>query len=110
MAFNRYKYNAAEKRGGGETALVLDELAEIVSDKENAEQAYEHKELVEAINAFLGSLSAEKRKIFIRRYWYADSVSDIATRFGMSYPAVSMVLNRLRVKLRDYLIERGYEL
>ena len=109
LAFNRYKYNTAEKRGGGVTAVILDELAECVSGSDDVEQAYEKKELIATINAFLGALSPIKRKIFVRRYWYADDISDIATRFDMSYSAVVMTLNRLRVKLREYLIERGYE-
>jgi RNA polymerase sigma-70 factor (ECF subfamily) len=109
LAFNRYKHNTADKRGGGEITAVLDELAGCVSDNE-VEHAYEHKELVAAINDFLGSLPAEKRNIFVCRYWYTDSISDIAVRFDMTYSAVSMTLNRLRTKLHDYLIERGYEL
>jgi RNA polymerase sigma-70 factor (ECF subfamily) len=109
LAFNRYKHNTADKRGGGEITAMLDELAGCVSDNE-VEHAYEHKELVAAINDFLGSLPAEKRNIFVCRYWYTDSISDIAVRFDMTYSAVSMTLNRLRTKLHDYLIERGYEL
>lgn len=109
LAFNRYKYNTADKRGGGETAVILDELSECVSGREDVEQAYEQKELVAVINDFLGTLPTEKRNIFVRRYWYADDISDIATRFGMSYPAISMTLKRLRGKLREYLTERGYE-
>lgn len=109
LAFNRYKHNTAEKRGGGETALILDELAEVVSGKDDVEQVCEYKELTAILNAFLADLPAEKRDIFVCRYWYADSISEISARFGMSYFAVSMTLNRLRTKLRDYLTERGYE-
>ena len=110
LAFDRYRYNTADKRGGGELPLVLDELADCVSGYDNVEQAYERKELVEAINDFLGTLPEEKRNIFVCRYWYTDSIADIAARYNMAYPAVSMMLNRLRIKLHNYLIERGYEL
>ena len=110
LAFDRYKYNSADKRGGGELPLVLDELAGCVSGKDDVEQAFERKELVTAINDFLGTLPEEKRNIFVCRYWYTDSIADIAARCGMTYPAVSMMLNRLRTKLHNYLIERGYEL
>ena len=110
LAFNRYKYNTADKRGGGELPAVLEELAGCVSGKDNVEQAYEYKELVAAINDFLRALPAEKRNIFVCRYWYTDSISDIAARYSMTYAAVSMTLNRLRTKLHDYLIERGYEM
>ena len=110
LAFNRYKHNTADKRGGGEITVVLDELAGCVSGNEDTEQAYEYKELVAAIDDFLSTLPARKRKIFVCRYWYTDSISDIAARYNMTYAAVSMELNRLRAKLHNYLIERGYEL
>lgn len=110
LAFNRYKHNTADKRGGGEITAVLDELAGCVSGNDNVEQIYEHKELVAAINGFLGTLPAEKRNIFVCRYWYTDSISNIAARYKMTYAAVSMELNRLRTKLHNYLTEREYEL
>ena len=81
-----------------------------VSGNSNVEQAYEHTELVAAINDFLGTLPVKKRNIFVCRYWYTDSISDIAARHNMTYAAVSMELNRLRTKLHNYLIERGYGL
>lgn len=110
LAFNRYKYNTAEKRGGGQLPAVLDELAECVSGTGDAEQAYLYKELVAAINDFLGMLSLEKRNIFVRRYWYTDSISEIAARYNLSYFGVAMILKRLRSKLRSYLNDRGYML
>ena len=70
----------------------------------------EKKELVRAINSFLDTLSQEKCNIFLCRYWYAIPVSEIATRFGMSEGNVSVTLTRIRIKLKNYLIERGYDL
>ena len=110
LAFNRYKREHAEKRGGEEIPAILDELGECVSGKENVEQELEYKELISMINAFLATLPVQKRSIFICRYWYADSVSDIAKQFGMKENAVSMVLSRLRMKLQKYLLERGVEI
>lgn len=110
LAFNRYKRATADKRGGGELPAVLDELAGCVSGREDVERHYEYKEIVAVINDFLGTLPAEKRNIFVCRYWYTDSLSAIAARYGRSHAAVSMTLNRLRIQLRDYLIERGYQL
>ena len=110
LAFNRYKRNHADKRGGGEIPAVLDELAGCVSGNDDVGQAYEFSELVAAINRFLSALPVEKRRIFVCRYWYADSISDIAARFGMSYASVSMTLKRLRTKLQGYLTEQGYEI
>ena len=110
LSLNRYKHNTADKRGGGELPVVLDELSDLVSGKDDVEQESEHKELVKSIDAFLDTLSPEKRSIFISRYWYTDSISEIAVRHGMNDGAVSMTLNRLRLKLHNYLLERGFEL
>ena len=110
LAFNRYKHNTAEKRGGGELPLVLDELAECVSGQDDVANAYLVKELVSAINDFLGTLPEDKRRMFVCRYWYTQSIAQIAKRHGVESSAVAVTLSRLRTKLRNYLMERGYEL
>ena len=110
LAFNRYKSNHADKRGGGELPAVLDELEECVSGKSDVEQELDNKELANAISEFLRSLSPQKRKVFVCRYWYSDSISDIADRCGMKVGAVTMTLSRLRLKLRSYLLEKGFDL
>ncbi len=62
----------------------------------------------EAINGFLESLSVEKRNLFLRRYWYLDSVNDLSRSFGYSQSKVKTTLYRLRSQLRDYLEREGY--
>lgn len=64
----------------------------------------------EAINGFLGTLSREKRDMFLRRYWYLDSIADIARRFGLSESKVKTTLFRCRNHLREYLEKEGYVL
>ena len=110
LSFNRYKHNTADKRGGGQATMVLDEIAEFVSDTSGVEQEIDRKDLIQAIDTFLSTLSVEKRGVFLRRYWYFDSISDIASRFGMTENNVSVMLNRLRLKLHNYLLEKGFEL
>lgn len=110
LSFDRYKHITAEKRGGGTINLVLDELAEIVSGKESVEQEINKKELTADINTFLNSLSKEKRSIFIYRYMYAYPVKEIAKLFGKSEGNISVLLNRIRKGLKEYLTERGYDL
>lgn len=110
LSFNRYKYNTADKRGGGELPVVLDELSELVSGQEDVEQSILHQELVKELNGFLETLPGQKRDILVRRYWYTDSVAEIAKRYGMRPDTVSMTLNRLRKKLHAYLSERSLEL
>ena len=110
LSLNRFKHNTADKRGGGELPVVLDELSELVSGNNGVEQEISRKELVKAIDTFLDTLSPEKRSIFVCRYWYADSISRIARKHRLNEGAVSMTLNRLRLKLHNYLLERGFEL
>ena len=110
LSFDRFRRRHAEKRGGGEIELILDELGECVSDTDSVEQEVEKKELVRAINRYLDTLSQEKCSIFLCRYWYAIPVSEIAARFGMSEGNVSVTLNRIRHQLKNYLEERGYDL
>jgi len=70
----------------------------------------EEAELAGAINGFLSTLGAEKRDIFLRRYWFLDSISAIAFRYGYSESKVKSVLFRSRNQLRVYLQKEGYDL
>ncbi len=110
LSLNRWRYRSAEKRGGGQMELVLHELEQIVSGNDTLEQELERRELISAINDFLSTLAEKKRSIFLCRYWYGDSVESIALRFGMTENHVSVTLNRLRKKLKEYLLEGGFEL
>jgi len=107
LAINARRKQLTEKRGGGQTEAVFEELSELISDKD-VEKEHERKELIEEINAFLRGISEQKRNIFICRYWYCDSVSDIAAQFGVSENNVSVILNRTRAKLRKHLEKAGY--
>ena len=110
LSFDKFRHKNANKRGGGEIAIVLDELAECVSGTESVENEVSRKLLVEEINSFLNTLPQEKCNIFLCRYWYAIPVSEIAKRFGMTENNVSVTLNRMRKNLKTYLTERGYDL
>ena len=107
LALNRYKHNTREKRGGGQTLLVLEELAECIPGADSTEEAAEEALLVEVLNGFLGKLPTDKRKIFMRRYWYMSSVKEIAEDFGLSESNVKMTLLRLRRKLKQTLEKEG---
>ena len=109
LCFNKYKHDHAHKRGDGQIPAALDELSECVSGKSDVQTEVEYHELVKAIDEFLESLSPQKRKIFVCRYWYNDSISEIAKLFRMKENAVSMTLHRIRAKLQKYLVERGYD-
>lgn len=106
LAFTRWRAGHAEKRGGGELPLVLEELGECVSPADTL-QAVEAAELEEAVNRFLRALPERERDIFLRRYWFAESMADIAKRYGMREATVRTNLFRSREKLRRHLEKEG---
>ena len=110
LALNRRRKDAAEKRGGGEADAVFEELAQVVSHQDTPESDLDRRELLGAINEFLAALPDTKRRIFVCRYWYFDSVPDIARRFALSENHVYVTLHRLRMQLRRRLSERGFML
>ena len=106
LATKRYHANAAEKRDS-RYDLALDELAECVPDSSGVEDAVAARELAAAISRFLDTLSYEDRFVFMRRYWYADSLPEIAKMAGMRYGAAAVRLHRVREKLKKYLLKEG---
>ena len=108
LSLNRVKWKQAEKRGGGDFSVALEELGDCVSGYDNVEQEIDCKELTACINEFLQKLSKEKRVMFVLRYWYFKNISEIATTLKVSENKVSVTLNRVRHELREYLTERGF--
>ena len=106
LAAAKYHANTAKKRNSRYDA-ALDELEDCLAAGGSVEEAYDAKELSEAINAFLSSLSYTDRFLFVRRYWYSDSMQDIAAMIGSTANSVAVRLYRLREKLRHYLIREG---
>lgn len=107
LALKRYEYNSAAKRNA-ELETSWEELEGTLCVPSEAERQYEVKQLAEAISAFLWTLDEEPRRIFMRRYWYFDSVHTLAQNFGMSESKVKSMLFRTRNKLRDVLQREGY--
>ena len=105
IALDRFDWNKAAKRRA-EIVSLSHELEMCIPDSRNADEL-QAKELGAILDSFLHSLSRENRIIFMRRYWYADSVTQIAKRYEMSESAVSMRLSRSREKLRAYLEKEG---
>lgn len=108
LALNLYQKNHAKKRGNGNLEAIFEELEAIVEGKNNISDELDYKELMKHINMYLKDLPKEKRQIFVRRYWYADSITDIALNFGISKNKVSVTLSRVVKQLKLYLEERGY--
>ena len=108
LSFNRYNELHAHKRGSGELPLVLDELAECVDGRADVEHTCETRELGRCISSFLHTLPPRDAGIFIRRYFYTEPVTAIARQYGLSENHVSVILNRIRRKLKEHLIKEGY--
>jgi RNA polymerase sigma-70 factor (ECF subfamily) len=107
LSINKYEKRNAKKRGGDETALIFDELEECIPSRDNIEKDYEGGLTGEMISRFLRTVSEESRIVFVRRYWYADSVALISGRLKISQSKVKTTLFRTRAKLREYLEREG---
>ena len=89
-------------------ALALAELDECISSNSSVEDLLDEALLTAAINAFLATLPAINRQIFVRRYWYVSSISDIAEQYDMSKSKVKSMLLRLRKQLKAHLEKEGF--
>ena len=110
LALSALRAEQAQKRGGGQVRLALDELSEVVSGGDTPEGALDRQALRGALDGFLAGLPQRDRNLFLRRYWYLDSVEALAKRFRMSRTHVTTTLHRLRQKLRVHLQPEGFEL
>ena len=105
ISLKRRRDRSAEKRGGGQVELALDELGECVGAA--ADEALEEIELARLIDAFLDALPDTEQRVFVCRYWYLDSIADISKRFGYSESKVKSMLYRIRGRLRVKLEQEG---
>ncbi len=108
LAINRYYSENAQKRGGGQLPLVLDELSECISGSDD--DIADGAAITYSINRFLGSLPEKTRNIFVRRYWYASPVSEIAEEYGMRANSITVLLLRTRKKLKEFLEKEGFHI
>lgn len=109
LSLDRYEEYHTQKRGG-QVPLVLEELAECIPDKDSREDIGESVALKDALAKFIRSLPDKTQRIFLRRYWYASSVAEIAEEYGMRENSVNVLLHRTRKKLKDHLQKEGFDL
>ena len=107
LALDMYKARKAKKRAGDETALLLSELEDCIPSGRSVEDEVEAGVAAEAIDRFLSTIAKDDRMFFVRRYWYADPIAEIARRFAAGESKVKTSLFRTRKKLRDYLENEG---
>lgn len=110
LALNREKLSHRKKRGSGQAELLLSELEESIPAVVSVEQGAEDRVIVQCLEKFLYAQPEEKRMVFLRRYWYADSLREIARAYRMSEGKVKSMLFRMREELRDTLTKEGVEL
>lgn len=108
IAFNKYEALRALKRGGGTVEEVLEELEECIPDRNDVEQEVMAKELMQIVNAFVCKLPRREAYVFACRYFYTESIDEIAKKFGMTKNNVNVILSRLRKRLKDYLVKEEY--
>ena len=109
QALKRYQANTAEKRNSAYD-VALEELEGCIPSRDSAEDSVTAGETKDAINAFLATQDRTSRVIFVRRYWYADTVEEIADALGVTRHYVSVRLSRTRKRLRAYLTGKGVQL
>ncbi len=102
ISIDRWRKKNAEKRNA-EITEVLEELSECVSPRGNPMTEIEKKQLDETVNNFIAELKDVEQRVFICRYWYAESVKEIAKQFCFSESKVKVMLMRTRNKLKERL-------
>lgn len=108
LSIDRWRSRGAQKRGGGEMPLALEELWDCVPGGVSPEEKLERKQLAALLNRLLEELPETERSVFLCRYWYIDSVADIAAHFGFTESKVHSMLHRTRIRLRKALEKEGY--
>ncbi len=108
LALNRYEARSAQKRGGGEICLVLDELAECIPGGPDVAESYEHKQLGESVRRFVRTLPEREGDVLVRRYFFTEPICQIARRYGITENYTAVILNRVRKKLKEYLAKEGF--
>ncbi len=107
LSLDKFKMYTAEKRGSGQTELVLSELEECASAAGSIDDAISEMILVQCIDDFLSKQPKINRRVFVRRYWYLSAIKEIAEQYGMTESKVKSILFRMRNELKFYLEKEG---
>ena len=104
ISIDRFRSDHRQKRGG--MGMIMEELSECIPDTDSVTADYENRRLSHALDRFLAALAPERRVMFVRRYFYSQSVSEIARALGVGESKVKVTLYRLREELRRELEEQ----
>lgn len=109
LAIDKYRKDTSKKRSGSQYDIAIEELGECIGASE-VEELFDEAVVTNAINSFLGTLSAKKCRVFMRRYFFFDNIKDISERYGLSTSSVKMILKRTREGLKEFLEKEGIEI
>lgn len=109
QAMKRKRFNSTMKRDDKSNA-EYEEVCETLSDNNSVENAFDAKELQALIDGFLSTLDKNTKIMFMRRFWFCDSVDNIARSFGKTNHYVNVKISRTKEKLKKYLEKEGYDL
>lgn len=107
ISIDRWRKKHAGKRGGGVLPEILEELSECTAPDGDPIHETEKQLLRQTVNRFIRRLNPTEQGIFLRRYWYAEPVRQIAGQYGFSESKVKSMLMRTRKKLREQLESEG---
>ncbi len=107
LSIDKWRARIADKRGGGEIELAIDELSDCIPAGNSIEPEVETAELAKMINDFIKMLPLTEKRVFICRYWYLDSIASICQQFEFTNSKVKSMLYRTRGKLLVYLRKEG---
>lgn len=109
LSIKKYHSNTAVKRNSYYD-IVFEELEDCIPSLNSVDREYNSKELAEIIDGFLDTLEKDNRVMFVRRYWFSDSLKEIAKMFEITEHNAAVRLSRIRVRMKKYLIKKGVEL
>ena len=107
LSLDRWRRDRAEKRGGGQADLALEELEDCLCARDRVEEELDASQTAGLISAFVRSLPQRDRLLFVRRYWYLDDIQTLARRMGMGQSQVKSRLHRIRQRLKAELEKEG---
>ena len=105
-AISKYRANRAMKRSDGMT-ILLSELEDCIPSQSSIEQDLDEKHLSECINNWLKAIPSDDRILFVRRYWFGDTVKSLAKESGLSQNQMSWRMFKLRERLKKELEKEG---
>ncbi|NLA71971.1 MAG: sigma-70 family RNA polymerase sigma factor [Clostridiaceae bacterium] len=108
FSLDRVREKTREKRGGGNIPLILDEMQDLLASDDDIAQTVETQELSQMISDYLREQPDRKRIIFLKRYYFASTINEIAEEQKTTEGAVKILLYRMRRELKQVLQDRGY--